>query len=112
MSFFMRSISLEVVSPLLGSTVRPSLRSTTLPIPSSTRRRRRSGKASSRLLLATCWSLSLPAGSSESVMNSQYEFYHEWFAAYSSLNGGVTEPSAEEPDWVVLCAAQCSLCLC
>src|SRR6185295_14026487 len=57
------------VSPLFGSTVRPSLRSTTLPIPSSTRRSRRSGSASSRLFFASCSSLSLSVGSSASVMN-------------------------------------------
>ena len=49
-SRFIRSTSLEVVSPLFGSTVRPNFRSTTSPIFSSTLRSRRSGSASSRFL--------------------------------------------------------------
>src|SRR5262245_33660960 len=83
MSRFIRSMSLEVVSPLRGSTVRPNLRSTTLHIPSSTRRRMRSGSASSRRFFSSSSSLSFPVGSSESVMNSQYEFYRAQFKAHA-----------------------------
>jgi hypothetical protein len=54
----------ESASGFDGATGR---RSTTLPMPSSTRRRRRSGNASSRLRFAS--SFALPVESSESVMN-------------------------------------------
>src|SRR6185369_5189840 len=67
---FMRSISFDVVRPLRGSTVRPKRRSTTSPMPSSTRRRSRSGKASSRRFRAGCSSLLLFVGASESVIET------------------------------------------
>src|ERR1041385_439414 len=80
----MRSMSLEVVSPVRGSTVRPRRRSTALPMPSSTRRSRRSGKASSRFFFASSFDFAVE--SSESVMNSQYEFSREQFRLHSNLN--------------------------
>src|SRR5258707_15263448 len=82
----MRSISFDVVRPLLGSTVRPNLRSTTSPILSKIRRNKRSGSTSWRRFLAATSSPDFRVGSLGSLMKYPYEIIRgEFYLAPQSL---------------------------